>query len=103
MYKIAVIGDKATVAGFSAVGIDCFVADDADSASFLLKKLASEQYGVIFITEKLGNMLDGEIEKYSQQLVPSVVLIPGTRGNTGEGMEKVLRRIRQAVGSDLVS
>jgi V/A-type H+-transporting ATPase subunit F len=43
-----------------------------------------------------------EIDKYKEQLLPAIILIPGISGNTGEGVSGVKRSVEQAVGSDII-
>ena len=40
MYKIGVIGDRESVLGFKAVGLDVFPTDDPSEARKTLKKIA---------------------------------------------------------------
>ena len=43
-----------------------------------------------------------EIETYKSQISPAIVLIPGTYGNTGDGVQAVKNFVEQAVGSDIL-
>ena len=47
MYKIAVLGDRDSVLGFRALGLDVFFADDAETGRKTLHHLAQESYGVV--------------------------------------------------------
>ena len=52
MYSIAVIGDKDSVAGFGAVGLDVFFIDDQTECKRVFKQLVSSgKFAVIFITD----------------------------------------------------
>ena len=102
MYKIAVLGDRESVAGFACIGIEAFEAADRVQAADKLKKLAQNDYAIIFITEALASELKNEIEKYNESVSPAIILIPGVSGNTGEGMNAVSKRIEKAVGSQLL-
>ena len=102
MYKIGVMGDKDSIYGFSAVGLDIFPTDDAQQGVKTLKRVADE-YAVIFITEKLASEMDAEIQKYRGRTVPAIIPIPGVSGNTGIGMKNVSRSVEQAVGSDILA
>lgn len=101
MYKIAVIGDKASVFGFAAIGIEVFEATEAKEAAALLKKMSEENYAVVYITEQLASLIPNVIDKYRTAVTPAIILIPGVSGNTGEGMKNVSRLVEQAVGSDI--
>lgn len=102
MYKIAVIGDRESVYGFSSLGIDIYPAYSGDEAKTLIRKLAEDNYAVIYITEALAKEASDIIEKYSKELTPAIILIPGVSGNTGEGMSSVMKSIERAVGSSIL-
>ena len=102
MYKIAVLGDRESVSGFACIGLETFTASDKSSASKILKRLAADDYAVIYITEALACEIKEEIEKYIDRVTPAIILIPGVSGNNGEGMAAVSARIERAVGSQLL-
>ncbi len=102
MYKVAVIGDKDSVYGFSSLGLDVYYANSAKEAAPVFKELAEGQCAVIYITEQLAEGLSAEIEKYSYLPTPAVILIPGLKGNTGLGITNVKKSVEKAVGSDII-
>ncbi len=102
MYKIAVIGDRESVYGFSSLGLDIYPAYSGNEAKNIIKKLAAEDYAVIYITEALAKDASEVIEKYSRVITPAIILIPGVSGNTGEGMSSVMKSIERAVGSSIL-
>ncbi len=102
MHKIAVLGDKDSVYGFSALGLSVFPVSDSENAAKLIKKLANDNYAVIYITEALAESVSDEIEKYSEAPLPAIILIPGVSGNTGKGIMSVKKSVEQAVGSDII-
>lgn len=102
MYKIAVIGDRESIYGFSSLGIEIYPAYSGDEAEALIKRLAEDSYAVIYITEALAKDSSSIIEKYSKEITPAIILIPGVSGNTGDGMSSVLKSIERAVGSQIL-
>ncbi len=102
MHKVAVIGDYDSIYGFGALGLDIFPVSYEEEGKILLRRLANGEYPIIYITEMLAKSLAGEIEKYENQMMPAIILIPGVKGNTGEGVKKVKRYVEQAIGSDIV-
>lgn len=102
MYKVAVIGDYDSIYGFAVLGLDTFPVSELEEAEKTLTKLVSGEYGIIYITEALAEKLARVIAKYKEQVTPSIILIPGISGNTGEGIEGVKRSVEQAVGSDIL-
>ena len=59
-------------------------------------------YAVIYITEAAAAGIETAIDRYREQPLPSVILIPGISGNTGKGVESVKHSVEQAVGSDIL-
>ena len=102
MYKIGVIGDRDSIYGFAALGLEIFPVEEAKEAAALLRRLAEQEYGALYITEKLYSQLDDELEALSQRTLPAVVPIPGVAGNTGVGMRNVKKSVERAVGSDIL-
>ncbi len=103
MYKVAVLGDKDSVYGFSALGLSVFFAEGENDAKDIFTKLTKGDYSVIYITEYLASLLEEEIEKFSFLPTPAIILIPGVHGNTGKGMESVKKSALKAVGFDIIS
>ena len=76
MYKIGVIGDRESVLGFQAVGLDVFPAGDAEEAKKTLKRLAKEDFAIIYITEQFYQYMMKEVEEYTDSRLPAVIPIP---------------------------
>ena len=87
-YKIAVLGDKDSVLGFKALGLDVFPAESAEEAKRTLHALAKENYAVVYLTEGYAT--------------PAIILIPGKDGSLGIGMANVKRAVERAVGADIL-
>jgi len=103
MVKIAVIGDYDSIYGFAALGLSIFpVENDEDKAGEVLHKLAENNFGIIYMTEELAAVLKKEINRYAHRITPAIILIPGVKGNTGDGVESVKKSVEQAVGSDIL-
>ena len=102
MYKIAVIGEYDSIYGFAALGLDTFPVSDPDEAKQKLHKLAEGAYAVIYIIEALAAVLEHEVEKYREEILPAIIQIPGVSGNTGAGVAGVKKSVEQAVGSDIL-
>lgn len=101
MYKIAVLGDRDSVLGFKALGLDtCFV-EDAEEARRALHRLAREEYAIIYITEQLATQLTADIDRYKTAVTPAVILIPGKTGSLGLGARALQSAVERAVGADI--
>lgn len=102
MYKIAVLGDRDSIYGFAALGLDIFPVKSTEEAAKTLKKLAEGQYAVIYLTEALQAVLEKEIDEYLSERIPAIIPIPGVLGNTGMGLRNVKKSVERAVGSDIL-
>lgn len=102
MYKIAVLGDRDSLYGFAALGLDIFPISDPAEAQKKLRQLAEGDYAVIYITEALALALEEEIDRFRSSLLPAILPIPGVSGNNGIGIQNVKKSVEQAVGSDIV-
>ncbi len=102
MYKIGVIGDSASVAGFRSVGLDVFPCETGEEAKTAVHRLAKEEYAIIYITEKLAAEIPKEIDRYQDQMLPAIIPIPDRHGTDGTGMRNVKRAVERAVGADIL-
>ena len=102
MYKIAVLGDKDSVLGFRALGLDAFPAADAEQARPILHRLAKEGYAIIYLTEQLAAGMSAELARYKDELTPAIILIPGKEGPLGIGMANIKTAVERAVGADIL-
>ena len=103
MYKIGVIGDKDSILAFKAIGIDTFTAIDKKDAEKLVKNLAGEDYGVIFITESLAQLIQETIDKYRESMTPAIILSPSNKGSMGIGLADINRSVEKAVGANILN
>ena len=102
MYKIAVLGDADSVLGFKALGLDVFPVDSVEKAKSTLRRLAKEDYAIVYLTEQLAVHMDEELNRYKDALTPAVILIPGKEGSLGIGMANVKKSVERAVGADIL-
>ena len=102
MYKIAVLGDKDSVLGFKALGLDTFPVESLEQAKQTLHDLAKENYAVVYLTEQLGGNMEAELARYKDELTPAIILIPGKEGSLGIGMANVKSAVERAVGADIL-
>ncbi len=102
MYKTAVMGPYDSIYGFAALGLDTVPVSDPEEAQRKLRELAAEEFAVIYVTEGLAAQIASEIDRYKEQKLPAIILIPGISGDTGEGVQNVKRSVEQAVGSDII-
>ena len=70
MYRIGVIGDRDSVLGFQALGLEVCPAENAEEARQALHRMAKEEFAILYLTEQLAVQLQPEIARY-QELVES--------------------------------
>ncbi|MDR1669375.1 MAG: V-type ATP synthase subunit F [Oscillospiraceae bacterium] len=102
MDKIAVLGDRGSVLGFRAIGLDTHFAESPEEAAPILKKLAAEEAAIIYITEQLAEGLTEEIAAYKDSVLPAIIPIPGRQGSLGIGMAALKSAVERAVGADIL-
>ncbi len=104
MVKIAVMGDYDSIYGFGALGLSIFPIQNNDvaEAERIMRSLAESNFGIIYITEELAALMHKEISRYANRITPAIILIPGVKGDTGEGVQSVKKSVEQAVGSDIL-
>ena len=101
-YRVAALGDKDSVLGFKALGLDVFPAETAEEAKEILHTLARDNYAVIYLTEQYAAHMQAEVERYKDALTPAIILIPGKDGSLGIGMANVKSAVERAVGADIL-
>lgn len=103
MYKIAAMGDRDSIYGLAALGLEIYPIPGKYAAAEQLRRLATGGYAVIYITEAVAAEIPEEIDRYRSMPIPAVILIPGVSGNTGAGLADVSRSVEKAVGTDILN
>ncbi|SKA90799.1 V/A-type H+-transporting ATPase subunit F [Caloramator quimbayensis] len=103
MYKIGVVGEKDAVIAFLALGLTVKAVESPDEAMKAVDGMAREGYGIIFVTETVAKDIEETIERYKNQMLPAIILIPGSKGSLGIGMAKIKENVEKAVGVDILS
>ena len=104
MLKIAVIGERQTVMGFKALGLETFPVESARDAAAVLRKLTRENddYAIIYIEETLATQLSAEIDRFKDSPSPAIILIPGREGSTGLGLSALKAAVERAAGTNIL-
>ena len=102
MYRIGVIGDRDSVLGFQALGLEVCPANSAEDARQALHRMAKEGFAILYLTEQLAAQLGPELARYQSELTPTIILIPGKEGSLGIGMATVKTAVERAVGADIL-
>ena len=104
MLKIAVVGGRDTVMGFTALGLDAHPVTDAAEAKKVLKALTkdNDDYAIIYIEETFAQELADEIDKFKDSPTPAIILIPGREGPLGLGQSALNAAVERAVGTNIL-
>lgn len=102
MAKMAGVGSKVCLWPFRYFGVDTFFVPEQGTAEEILKGLvASKEYAVIFVTEKVYHQAQELIEAQRENYLPAITLIPDLEGSEGLALERITDAIRTAVGLDI--
>ncbi|MCI8704712.1 MAG: V-type ATP synthase subunit F [Anaerotignum sp.] len=102
MSKVGIIGDKDSVMGFLALGIDIFPAYTAEEIKKKIHQLAERDYAIIYITEEASLKAGESLAKYKDMELPAIIVIPGIGGSLGLGMNEVRESAKRAIGADIL-
>ncbi|WP_207669344.1 V-type ATP synthase subunit F [Fonticella tunisiensis] len=103
MYKIGVVGERDAVLAFLALGMTVKSVESPEEAIRAVDSMAREGYGLIFLTETMAKDMEETLNRYKNQMLPAVILIPGSRGSLGIGLAKIRENVEKAVGVDILS
>lgn len=101
-HKIGVVGDNDSILPFKILGFDVFDASGATEARRTVDRLASENYGIIYLTENLGEKIPETIRRYDEMIKPAVILIPNHAGSLGIGKKRIQENVEKAVGQNIL-
>jgi V/A-type H+-transporting ATPase subunit F len=103
MYKIGVVGERDAVLGFLSLGMTVRDVGNGEEAAKAVDSMAKEGYGLIFITETIAKDIEETIARYRNEMLPSIILIPGNQGSLGIGLAKIRSNVERAIGVDILS
>lgn len=105
-YKIAIVGSKEAIEGFSLLGVTTVPATNAPEAIEKVKDMKKEEgapYAIIFVTEDLAKDFSTDDEKYfAKDPLPAIIPLPSHLGSTGYSTARLSRIVERAVGSDIL-
>jgi V/A-type H+-transporting ATPase subunit F len=100
MYKVGVVGEAESVAGFKAIGFETAEADDAASARRGIKELTDSGCAVIYITEAAYTPAPDIAAESRATAVPAIIVIPGAGGSLNLGLTELRAAAKRATGMD---
>ena len=105
-YRIAIIGSREAIEGFSLLGVTTVPASTTEEAVMKIKEMKKDEensYAIIFVTEDLAQGFSGDDEKYfAKDPLPAIIPLPSHLGSTGYSLDRLKRIVERAVGSDIL-
>lgn len=100
--SVAVVGDRGSVLGFRALGLEVCPAATAEAAREIIYKLGKTDCAVIYLTETLAKDLPDVLARYKDAMRLAIILIPGREGSLGIGRANLQSTVERAVGVDIL-
>ena len=105
-YRIAIIGSKEAIQGFSLLGVTTVPASSTEDAVARIREMKKEEhapYAIIFVTEDLAKGFTADDEKlFARDPLPAIIPLPSHHGSTGYSTQRLSRIVERAVGSDIL-
>lgn len=101
MHRVAVIGDRESVLGFRALGLEVLTPKNPDEIRNEIDRLARLDAAVIYITERMAEQVPETIERYAQRMLPAIIPIPDRNGSLGLGKKAIYEWVEKAVGHNI--
>lgn len=101
-YKIGVIGNRDSILPFRMIGFQTFPVAQPQEAINVLRRLAKDDFGIVYLTEDIAAEIPDTIAFYDNQVTPAVILIPTHKGASGLGLQRVQDNVEKAVGQNIL-
>lgn len=102
VYKIAIVGNRDAILPFRIIGFQSFPVTNPQEAINTLRRLARDNYGIIYLTEDIAAAIPETISYYDSQLTPAVIILPTHKGSQGLGLKRVQDNVEKAVGQNIL-
>lgn len=102
MYRIAVVGERDSIYGFAALGLEIFSVKTSDEAKTVVKRLINEKVAIIYLTESIIEDIYHELTGLTADKFISIIPIPGLFGEAKIGTENLKKAVVKAVGTDIL-
>jgi V/A-type H+-transporting ATPase subunit F len=102
MSRIAFIGDRDSVWGFGALGVDVYPVSDSVAAKDALEQAVRDTHDVIFVTEDVYEACSEQVTEYRDLALPTVTVLPGVAGSRGIAATEIRHAVSAAIGADIL-
>lgn len=101
-YKIGFVGEKDAVYAFGMLGMNVFYVSEAKDFRLKVEEMVADDYGVIFVTEKMAKQAPDVITKYDEAFLPAIILIPSEVDAESIGLQRIQDNVKKAVGQNIL-
>jgi V/A-type H+-transporting ATPase subunit F len=102
MHKIGIVGNKDSILGFKALGVQVFPVDEASDVENTLKTMVQDGFSLIYVTEKAAQKAESLIHGYRSSVLPIIISVPDHSGSLGLGMQSLKETTIKAIGADIL-
>ena len=102
MSEIAMIGDRDSILGFKALGVEIFPVNAKSESTEALHQVIKQEFKVAFITEQMAPSPEEIASIIGDRTFPVVTMVPSNRGATGLAMQRLQMLVRKAAGADIL-
>jgi len=103
MSKIAFIGDRDSVWGFRAFGIESLPITSDEEAREVFAATVKTGTSIIFVTEDVYEACSEQIAEYRDQALPTVTVLPNVKGSRHLAATEIREAVGAAVGADILT
>ena len=104
MLKLVIIGSRADILPFRAMGAELLEADDTQKAIEILEELKlSGDSLMVMMTEQLVNTCREQIYDFRMKTSNMFLSIPSLKSKPGSRLEEIRTLVTRALGVDLLS
>ena len=103
MLKIFLIGERADILPFKAIGAELMeVQEKTDVAAVLSGIGQSAEPVLVIMTEELSLKYRADVEKYREKSKNMFLSVPSVKTEPGKRLEEIRRLVTKALGVDLL-
>lgn len=102
-YRIAAIGEKDLIIGFSCLGVDLIPVQSKMDTETALRRISHERdLALVLITETAADLCRDMIPDLREKSPAVILIIPSHEGSRGISMTEMRRSIERAVGINIL-
>lgn len=102
-YRIAAIGEKDLIIGFSCLGVDLIPVQSKMDTETALRRISQERdLALVLITETAAELCRDMIPDLREKSPAVILIIPSHEGSRGISMTEMRRGIERAVGINIL-